>query len=279
MLPQGFWIFSFTTTMTATFAFFYGSIDRIAILSIHDLAELGMYQAVISINAVVERVSTVLLPSILPTFSNLLGVKQHNDFHSAFAKLCRFVVLPATILSLITMAFSYELLSLFGNEYTQYRDLLTIFGLVSIIRSLNIPSRTILTCKEKNSFRFWQSFIMIMGQGGLTYLLMVPYGLSAIVGAKLFCVTVASICGGVYVFFVLDMAEGYPLSYKAAVLTGLLTTVLRIFIIPVGWLYSFALLLFSIVFLLAVSRFKAHEVSAVIGFVIERDEKKLTENC
>jgi len=271
MLPRGFWVFSFTTMMTTVFSFLYGNIDRIAVLSLHDLGGLGMYQAVISINAFVGNIPLILLPAVIPTFANLLGANQHAAFHRAFSIMCRWVVLPITLLSLAMMAFSWEILSIFGHEYAQYAYLLTLFGLVGIIRSLSIPSFTILTCKEKNTFRFWQSFFMILAQGILTFVFMSHYGLIAIAGAKMFCVSVSSVVGILYVVFGLGMARNLPLSYKAAVLTGITVTILRIWIVPVGWWPSTMLMLSSVLLFLAISRFSMGDIRSVIRFIIHHD--------
>ncbi|MFC1523807.1 lipopolysaccharide biosynthesis protein [Thermodesulfobacteriota bacterium] len=279
LLPRGFWAFSFTTMMATVFSFLYGNIDRIAVLSIHDLEGLGIYQAVISINAFVGNIPTILLPSILPTFSNLLGANQHDAFHQAFFIISRWIVLPITIISLAMMAFSREILCVFGHEYTRYAYLLTIFGLVGIIRSLSIPSYTILTCKEKNSFRFWQSFFMILAQCILTFVFMSHYGLIAIVGAKMFCVSVSSVVGMLYVVFGLHMATKIPLSYKVAVLTGIIMTLLRIWIVPAGWVYSTMLLFSCVLLFLAVSRFSVDEICSVIRFIIRHDDGFLEKDA
>ena len=279
LIPRGFWAFSFTTMAATMFSFLYGNIDRMAVLSLHNLEGLGMYQAVISINVLVENISSILLPSVIPTFSNLLGVNQHETFHRAFSLLCRWIVVPITLLSLVVMAFSWEILAMFGLEYTKYAYLLTLFGLVGIIRSLRLPSFTILTCKEKNAFRFWQSFFMVFVQGLLTFAFMSHYGLIAIAGAKILCVSVSSVVGILYVVYGLGMARSLPLSYKAAVLAGITMTILRIWFVPVGWWSSVLLMLSCVLLFLAVSRFSMAEIRRVIRFIIHHDSAILVKDA
>ncbi|VVS94865.1 lipopolysaccharide biosynthesis protein [Desulfoluna spongiiphila] len=276
LLPSGFWAFSLTTMMTTVFSFLYGNIDRIAVLSIQDLNGLGMYQAVITVNAFVANIPTILLPSVVPTFSNLLGSNQHTAFHRAFSVMCRWVVLPITLISLAMMAFSREILWIFGHEYTRYADLLTLFGLVGIIRSLSIPSLTILTCKEKNAFRFWQSFFMIVAQGVFTFAFMSHYGLIAIAGAKMFCVSVSSVIGILYVIFGLGMGRKIPLSYKAAVIAGVTMVILRIWVVPDGWLASLLLMLSCFTLFLVGSQFSFDEMRNVIRFILYHDSAVFT---
>jgi O-antigen/teichoic acid export membrane protein len=271
LIPPGFWAFSLTSMMGTVFSFLYGNIDRMAVLSLQDLEGLGMYQAVLSINMLVENISMILLPSVIPTFSTLLGTNQYEAFRRAFSMLCRWVVLPITILALTVMAFSREILGLFGQEYTQYTYLLVLFSFAGILRSLRLPTQAILTCKEKNIFKFFQPFFMISAQVVLTFAFMSSFGILAIAGAKMLSATVSSVVGTLYVIFSLGMAKKLPLSYKAAALAGLIMVILRIWVVPDGWISSTVLLLSCVVLFLGISRFGLDEIRGVITFIIHRD--------
>lgn len=276
-IPPGFWAFSSTTMLSAVFSFLYANIDRLAVYSVQDLKGLGMYQAVLSINALIENIPLLLRPSLVPTFSSLLGANHRTAFRQAFLLLSRWAVVPVTLVSLIVMAFSREILGLFGSEYIEYAYLLTLFGLVGIIRSLNLSTYVANTCLEKNAFRFIQQFVNIFTQGLLTLIFIFDYGVIAIAGAKMLSVSVASFAGVLYVFWGLGMGRKLPLSYRSAVLTGVVMTVFRIWVVPPGWLSAVLLAIFCVVMFLAVSRFGPNEIWGVFQFATHHDGETLVK--
>lgn len=271
LLPRGFWAFSLSTMAATIFSFLYGNFDRMAVLSIQDVQGLGLYQAVLSLNMLLQKIPEILLPSVIPTFSNILGASNHMVLKQAFSILCRWIVLPITVASLVMMAFSRELLCFFGREYLDYAYLLTLFGLVSIIRSLSLPTLAIITSMEKNVFRFLQSFLMILAQCALTLLFMSHYGIFAIAGAKMLCVSVASAIGIFYVIYGIGMGEKIPLSYKSALIAGAIMTIFRLWLVPDGWLYATALFLACLMLFVWLARFNIVELKGIFRFCFRHE--------
>lgn len=275
-IPSGFWAFSLSTMAATIFSFLYSNFDRMAVLSIYNVEGLGMYQAVLSINGLLERIPSLLQSSVIPTFSNLLGANHQAAFTRAFAILCRWAVVPITLVSLFVMGFSPEILGLFGEIYVKYAYLLTLFGFVSIIRSMSLPTLTILTCMEENTFRFLQTFLMISAQCILTLAFMSSYGVMAIAGAKMLCVSISAIVAIIYVFFGLGVGKGIPISYRAALLSGALMAILRIWVVPVGWLAATMLTLLCFAVFVVVSKFRLDEVCSILRFVVRHDVDTLS---
>ncbi len=274
-LPSGFWAFSGVAMTSTVFAFLYGNIDRIAVLSIQDVAGLGIYQAVLSVNAFIERVPILIKPSLLPTFSHLLVADDEKAFRGAFALLSRWATVPVTIASLVTMGFSYQIMGLFGEAYVNYYYLLTLFGLVGIIRSLNLPTSIINTSMEKNRFRFCQQSGMISLQFILTFILISRYGVFGIASARMVSVSIASLSGVFYVFYALRIMQKIPLTYKSAVLTGIIMTVLRIRIVPTGWAESSFLTVCCLLLFITLSRFSKDEIMRIFTLIRYQDANLL----
>lgn len=277
LIPQGFWAFSAATMASTIFAFFYGNFDRIAVLSIQDLEGLGKYQAVLTINAFIEHIPGLVVPALTPTFSNLLVAGYQKTFQTAFSLLCRWAVLPVTVIALVTMGFSHTLLSLFGRNYADYAWLLTLFGLVAIIRSLNIATSTINTCMEHNAFRFIQQLSMVSVQCILTFALATRYGVVAIAGAKMISVAIASLSGVLYVFVIMGMSPRLPRAYKSAVLVGSATTILQMVMKPTEWIWESLLTLSSLMVFVMASHFTWREGHDLIRFLLGRDTAILTK--
>jgi O-antigen/teichoic acid export membrane protein len=271
LLPRGFWAFSSVAMASTIFTFFYGNFDRMAVLSIQDLEGLGRYQAVLSVNAFIEHIPALVVPSLIPTFSNLLAAGREETFKRAFVLLCRWAVVPVTVVSLITMGFSHTLLSVFGATYAEYYWLLTLFGLTAIVRSLNLVTSTINTCMEHNTFRFVQQLSMILIQCVLTLALISAYGVIAIAGAKMISVAIASVSGVLYIFFIIGMSRKLPLSYKAAVLVGIAMTILRIGVVPTSLMAASCLTLSCLIAFVGISRFSWEEARGFVRFVLGHD--------
>jgi len=129
---------------------------------------------------------------------------------------------------------------------------------------------------EKNAFRFLQSFFQILTQCALTLIFMSHYGVMAIAGAKMLCVSVASVGGILYVIYGLGMAKSIPLPYIGAVFTGAVMTVAHTWLMPSGWLVETALTLSCIALFIIVSRLSWHEIRGIIRFLRYRDVGVLT---
>jgi O-antigen/teichoic acid export membrane protein len=276
LLPQGYWAFSFSTMAVTIFSFFYGNFDRMAVLSIQDVQGLGLYQSVLSINTILERIPTLLLPTVIPTFSNLLGANHHDAFRKAFHILCRWAVVPVTVMSLVVMGFSHEILYIFGEQYAQYDYLLVLFGFVAIIRSLNLPSNVIKTCLEKNTFQFMQQFLMILFQCGLTLLFMPKYGVIAIAGTKILCVSISSIAGVLYVFYRLGMTSKLPLVYKSSLFAGIVMIIFHGCVDAAGWVASTVLTILCLMLFAVAARFSFLEVKSMIMFILRKETSLLS---
>lgn len=271
LLPKGFWAFSFSMMMVTVFSFFYGTFDRMVVLSINDVVGLGMYQAVISINMLEEKMPAILLPSVIPTFANLLGANRMDAFKRAFTLLCRWAVVPITLISLVIISFSHQILGLFGKSYVDYAYILSLFAFVRIIRSMSLPTLVIITCLERNKFQFFRPFFQTLAQIGLTFAFLSSYGIIAIAGAKMITAAVASYAGVYYVINHMKMAPRTPLSYKVGIAVGLVVLILRLWVVPVGWTASTLLALAGILIYLGLSRFSWVEVRALLRFITRHD--------
>jgi len=271
LLPKGFWPFSISMMSVTIFTFLYGTFDRMVVLSINDVVGLGMYQAVISINMLEERMPTILLPSVIPTFSNLLGANHLEAFKRAFTLLCRWAVVPLVLIALVIISFSHQILGLFGEAYVDYAYILSLFAFARIIRSMSLPTLVIITCLEKNKFQFFRPFFQTIAQIILTFLFLSSHGILAVVGAKILTSAIASYVGVYYVINRLKMAPKTPLSYKVGIVTGVVVLILRLWVVPTGWVASSALALAGILAFLGFSRFTWIEVLALLRFITRHD--------
>lgn len=263
LIPSGLWTFSLTSMAGSILSFFYANFDRMAILSIQDVEGLGMYQAMFSINSFMELLPAIVRSSVVSVFANLNKGRRQEAFQRAFHIVCRWNVLLVTTVSLIVMGFSREILSLFGPKYMSYANLLVLFGLANIIRSMSVPNFSVLLTLEKNTFRFFNSIITVLSQCVLTFVFISDYGVLAIAGSKLICISVSSLVSTFYVIYSIGMVRTIPLIYKVAVVTGLIMTIFHILVLPAGWLSATGLTSICIAVFLVLSRFSLREIQKI----------------
>jgi O-antigen/teichoic acid export membrane protein len=242
-LPAGFWSFSLATMAGTVFTFLYGNFDRLAVLSIQDVAGLGMYQAVLSVNHLIDLVPQMFGGSLVPMFSSLLATGKEGAILKAYSMLQTAGSTLMTLSALLLISFSREILGLFGDGYESYVYLLVIFCVASVFRSLFFGNTPILIAYEKNYFRLLISSGQIAIQIFGTLFFVSSSGVLAIALSKLAGLMFAQ---AAYVNFVIrHLKEGFqiPRSYKAGVIIALIVATLRLKAWPDGLAFSCLLLI------------------------------------
>jgi O-antigen/teichoic acid export membrane protein len=274
LLPPGFWAFSIATMGTTVFSFLYTNFDRMAVLSIQDIVGLGVYQAVLSVVALLERIPTLLLSSIIPTFSHLQAKEDQTTFQRSFDFLCRWSVFQVSFPAMVIIAFSPQVLGAFGATYVKYDYLLGLFCFVCIIRSMGLPSLVILTCKEKNAFRFNSLLIWTLLQIMMTLLLISRFGVLAIAGSKMLFSSLSSLTATFYVFYVLRLSPRLPLAYFVAIVVGVILTFLRVWVLPPEWWASVMLASLSVAAFLIIGGFRRKDILLIVRYMQTKGNRR-----
>jgi O-antigen/teichoic acid export membrane protein len=267
-LPSGFTAFSTTSSAAMVFTFIYTNFDRICVLGLQDMKGLGKYQAVISLTMLVEYIPKLMQAIFVPVFSSFLATNEHHLLKRAYAFIYRSSVLVMTLAAIVVVSFSREMLNIFGEGYSTYYYLLCFFAFVNVVRSPAFLSVAILTSYEKNSFRITLSIFQLGLQMGITIAYISKYGILAIAGAKIVGVLVASSIGHIYVIYRMKMAPRLPWVFKMAIAVASATVVLRIWVVPTGWLWSLALMTVSAVVFAALCQLTMIEIYAAAKTLI-----------
>jgi O-antigen/teichoic acid export membrane protein len=269
-LPPGFWSFSITTMLATIFTFLYGNFDRMAVLTIQDVRGLGKYQAVLSLSMLIGIIPQMLSSTLVPMFASLLATEKIDAVHKAYELLQRIGSLMMTGAALVLISYSRELLSLFGDSYSSYDYLLSLFSIQYVVTSLHFGNTPILTAYEKNAFRLSVSTLQILIQIIGTILFIKSFGVLAIAGAKIVGVVSSNILSIVYVSKYLGDGFTVPSSYKMGVVITLLCAALRNGFLPDGWLISTGVFLFFILSYMLVARITLEEIRGIVNLVLSR---------
>lgn len=269
-LPPGFGAFTFTTTLATVFSFIYTNFDRMCVLSVTDLQGLGMYQAVVSLMMLIEYIPSMLQTAIVPVFSGLQEPEHRPSLVRAFYYIRRNAVLLISGVSIIMIAFSREILMLFGEGYGDYYYILALYCFVSVVRAPAFPALAILVSMEKNTFRLVQSAVQLSAQMLLTLIFIQGHGVLAIAGSKMLAGGVSTLVATLYVVYGLKMATNLGRAYRAAVPVALLLVVLRIWVVPQGWTGSTLLCLAGLGLFAAGARLSLAELFGMYQLTFHR---------
>ena len=244
MLPRGFWAFSLTTMLATVFTFLYTNFDRMAVLSIQDVKGLGMYQAVISLSSLTGLIPQLLGATLVPMFSTLLAAGKMDAVRKTYDLLHSIGSVLMTFAALFLIAYSNELLALFGNAYSSYSYLLSLFSVQYVVTSLHIGNTPILTALQKNAFRLGTNLMQILIQIGGTLAFAGAFGVPAIALSKMAGVVCSNVASMLYVTKKIGSGFTVPRRYKVGVGIAVACMIARNGLLPPGW--GISTLVFSV---------------------------------
>ncbi len=268
-IPKGFVPFCLTTHLATIFTFSYQHVDRIFMLQLGEMGGLGMYQAVLSITRFTDFAPHMLGAALVPMFSSLIAGNSSNSLKKAYDLIQRYSVISITALSLFIISFSRELLGIFGNEYSGYYHILSLFGLTGVICSLFLGNTTILTSYERNVFRLSMSTLQISIQLIGTFLCIGTYGVFAVAGFKAIGRIIANLANLAYVLL-MPLNITIPRVYMAALLSSGFCFGLRVFIFPSGFFWSALSFITTCILFALAGKISFHDIETVYRIFRER---------
>jgi O-antigen/teichoic acid export membrane protein len=237
-LPKGFIAFTLTNQVSALAVFLNTQFDRLAVLRLENMAGLGVYQATISLVVLIDYVPRMISHSTLPLFSSLHANGQSGELRRGYQYLHRLGSIGMVLISLPVICFSAPLLDLFGKGYSVYFALLTAYAVTTVITSPYLVNTPLLWTLERNSVRLAVSGLQFVIQLVGTVLLIQPFGVAGIAGAKIASVILSQLFALIYVHLGLHLGLRISRAYVAGAAVAVLTGVVRVFILPTGILAS-----------------------------------------
>jgi O-antigen/teichoic acid export membrane protein len=273
-LPSGFMAFCWTTHLATLFSFVYLHCDRLIILHVGALAGLGMYQAVIKVQSIIELVPRMLSSAFVPMLSSLIASGNKESAKRAYMFIQSNGTIIITVVALPTIAFSREILSVFGPDYVSYFYLLSMFSLVNVIAAPYLGNTPLLISLEKNRVRLTASTAQIGVQLAGMLAFAKPFGVLGIAGSRMFGRVVSHAITIPYVIRRLKMGLRLPRSYKAGVAVAAAVTALRIWVLPEGLLFSLLLTAGALVAFVLAAGIRWSDVKTVVHLLTSRRRRE-----
>lgn len=220
-VPPGFWAFSVSTFMQALFSFLYRNADKMFLISLGDMGELGYYQALISILTLVEFIPSLLGNVNIPYFSNLIKLGEKQEVEDSYERIEKYMLFFLVSCVLGVIALSDVALGLFDEDYLTYKYLLVILVCAKCIASLGFTNIPMLVVLENNHVRFFNSLGQIVIQFIITFLTINKIGILGVVLGRVIGVCLAQIAPQL----VIKYKSGYNIKISKAYYPGILCTV------------------------------------------------------
>jgi O-antigen/teichoic acid export membrane protein len=215
--PQGFWYFATIVHLSTLVIFVLDNFDQALVAGYFDLSELGLYRASLVTAQFVRWMPLVLTQTMLPLFSNLLAKWERRYIRVVYARLTRYGVLVTSVVGLILILFSRQILCLFGEAYTASSSVLVILSTVFILSAISTVNSSMIVATGRVGWGVASGLIGSVSQIFLSLMLVDRLGLNGIAIAKvsnLLCIT------GLNALFVL-WAFGLRPENKAMMVLGL----------------------------------------------------------
>lgn len=215
-IPYGFIPFVVVTLLQAIFSFLYRNADKMFLLSLGDMGQLGYYQSIISILTLVEFVPSLLGNVTIPYFSNILKLGEKKEIETSYERIEKYMLFFLVTCIIGTIAFSDVALSMFGADYVDYKYLLIILVAAKCISSLGFTNTPMMIVLEKNSIRLINSALQIGLQFAITFFTINKLGILGVVLGRTVGVCVAQIIPQLVIRF----KSGYDIKISTSYFSG-----------------------------------------------------------
>lgn len=191
LIYKGSFIFVLCTLGQAILVYLNGNFDKIFLSQLSGLGQLGFYQAILYIVAIVELVPKLLGDITIPFFSSIIGAEDTERVRENYKKIEKTFILFLATAVFGMIAVSDLLLAIFGEEYMKYKDALVIMLSGILLSSRGFLNTPMLVNMDKHIWRLINSILQVAIQIVMIYFLIGKIGLYAAILAKTVTVIMA----------------------------------------------------------------------------------------
>ena len=231
-IPKGFGFFALATFMQALFSFLYKNADKMFLISLMDMGQLGYYQAIISILTVVEFIPSLLGNVTIPYFSNIIKLGNKKDVEESYERIEKYMLLFLVSCIIGVISLSDVALNMFGKEYIDYKFLLIILVVAKCIASLGFTNTPMMIVLEKNWLRLLNSALQIAIQFLITFFCISKLGILAVVLGRTIGVCFAQILPQLMIKYKSSYRIRIPTAYFSGVFCTIILGVVQILYNP-----------------------------------------------
>lgn len=269
-LPDGFWGFAFSIYVGTVCGYGFANIDKLFILKLGNLNQLGLYQAVISIWLLVDFFPQMLLRVLVPMFSSYIAIGNKESMRKSYLTIEKYCIFFSISVGLFIICFSRELLSFFGKEYTDNYFLLIILVAGSSFSTLQYVNGPLLISTEKNKERLINSILRIVIQLALSFFLVDKIGILGIVLARVSALLIGQIIPIYVVVKKLPYNIKIPREFLPGAVIVLLCSIVCYLLDIRTSFYSMVLFFASFSLFFMSARYNMYDLRFILNLVLRR---------
>lgn len=268
-VPKGFWACCITTFFAALISFLYKNADKMFLISLGDMGQLGYYQAITSVLGLVEFVPILLVNVAIPFFSNVIKMGDSNEVETSYERIEKYLLFFLVSCILGVVALSDLILGMFGKDYIAYKYLLVILTWATCISSLDYINSPMLIVLEKNRVRVINGIAQILIQFSITYFSISRFGILGVVLGRSIGICVAQLVP----YFIIKYKSGYCIKLSKAYYIGVFCTLVAgaaELLLDMNMLLSILVAFVIWVLFLLLARFTKKDFQSMISMVLKR---------
>jgi len=138
----------------------------------------------------------LLTRSILPLFSHLLANDQQHQIQLTYHRMIRYNTLATSVIALIIILFSHEILSLFGTEYAQAENILVLLACSFVLSGISTINSSFIVATGRVELGLVSGVIGSLLQIATSLMLIGPLGMEGAAIGKVLnlgCITVLQV--------------------------------------------------------------------------------------
>ncbi len=268
-VPKGFWACCLTTFLAALISFLYKNADKMFLISLGDMGQLGYYQAITSVLALVEFVPILLVNVTIPFFSNVIKIGDEKEIETSYERIEKYLLFFLVSCILGVVALSDVILGMFGKDYISYKYLLVILTWATCISSLDYINSPMLIVLEKNRVRVLNGVAQILIQFAITYFSINQMGILGVVLGRSVGICIAQLVP----YYIIKYKSGYQIRLSKAYYIGVFCTLIAgvaELLLDMNVIMSILTAFGIWVLFLLLARFTKKDFSSMISMVLKR---------
>jgi len=168
--------FSVPLTLTAAGSLLYTNVDRLMIGYFLGDVEVGIYSVAIGLATVTGLALSGLNQLFPPIASKLHTRNEREELQKIFQTITRWSFTLCLLPAVLLYTFRFEVLALFGSEFTRGSVVLSLFVAGQVMRSAVGPSGYMLMMSKHQYVVLFNRWFLGIANIGVNYILITRYG-------------------------------------------------------------------------------------------------------
>lgn len=137
------------TQTNTILAFLYMYLDQIILGQKLGVEQMGVYFLLFQIAMMVKYLTLQLNKTLFSSFSKVVSLDDYSALHDLYYLVLKYIILLCSLISVIVTSLGEEILSVFNEDYVEYKEILNLLVLANLVGALGSLNSMLITAKGK----------------------------------------------------------------------------------------------------------------------------------